>query len=122
MKLLALAVLLVLGGCDLLAPEPDGTIVVTGRVVLAETGEPVVGLGVSLSQSVTWGSVARATTRTGGDGAFSFTYDAGPHGRLHHVIVNDEPYDPRYTPFVESAQPGKRTDLGVIELRLTDTP
>ena len=111
------------GGCDLLAPEPDGTIVVTGTVVLAETGEPIEGLSVALKDSGSFGLYfVRATALTQADGTFYLTHDAGPHGTLHAVRVNEEPYDPRYTGFGTSARPGEQTDLGVIELEGNEAP
>lgn len=57
--ILALTAALLLGGCDFLASDPEpltGTI--TGRVILAETGEPIEGLGVMLRATGGFGSSA----------------------------------------------------------------
>ena len=111
------AQLLLVGGCDFLANEKDGTIIVAGTVVLAETGIPIQNLGVSLGENGSFGGLfIRATANTGTDGSFRIIYDAGPNVRLHTVTVNDEPYNPRFTVSGGSARPGEVTDLGVIEL------
>ncbi len=120
---LTLVPLLILSGCNLFGSETDGTMRIVGTVVVAETGAPVGGLGVTLSESSFGGGVLiRASTTTNVDGNFLIIYDAGPHGGLHTVTINDEPYDPRYTVSGGSARPGEETDLGVIELEENESP
>ncbi len=55
-QLLVAAALLSIGGCDSGSIFPDGPIEAAGRVVLAETGEPIAGLGVAiLDIPLPWG-------------------------------------------------------------------
>ena len=104
----------VAAGCELFDSE-SGTVVITGRVVLASTGEPIAGLGVSLRGG---GGVnpVRAVTRTGDDGSFTFNYDHGETNFPFLLTVNDEPYDSRYFTHTASIRQGTERDLGVIEL------
>ncbi len=120
--ILALAAVLTIAGCDLFGSE-DTLIVATGRVVLAETSAPVPGVSVSLD---TGGRILRfvvATTRTGADGRFRIEYDPGkddnsPHG----LMINDEPYDARYTTNRVTYVRGETRDTGDLVIRLNTTP
>ena len=116
----ALALLSFAGtGCSLLG-SGDTAIEATGRVALAETGAPVVGLSVSL---VRGGYLVAATTRTGSDGAFRLVYDPGEGLRAPlQLTINDEPYDGRYTVERTSLVRGEKRDLGTVELSLNPTP
>lgn len=112
-----------LAGCDLFGGEPDTAIVIRGRAVVAETGEPVRDLGVTLRQGGSFGHYpVRALTRTSGDGAFQLSYDPGDIQAPLLLTVNDEPYDGRYTVLRENIQAGTERDLGTIELRLNPQP
>ena len=113
--------LLVLGGCDLLMGEDDGTIVVTGTVVLAETGEPLAGLGVSLTRSLNGpGAFLEETAWTGPDGRFRLRHEARSTGLAFTLTVNDEPYDNRYTLVRSRLRSGDDLALGTVRLSLRD--
>ncbi len=87
-----LAVLLALGGCDLLGPGKNVT-EVSGVVIDASLNQPLAGLGVSLRTGGWAGgtAVARATT----DAQGRYTLRGESHGTLQ-LELNDEPYSPRY--------------------------
>lgn len=119
---LGFAVVALLSGCDLFSKE-DTRILLSGTVVLAETGEPLPGLGVTLRSTGGFGSSVfiQAKTQTGADGAFRLDVDA-EEGAAFSFNLNDDPYDGRYTAFGEPVRAGKQTDYGVIELRRATTP
>ena len=125
MRLVSLLALLVsASGCSLLESE-DTLIVATGRVVLAETGEPAAGLSVSLNRAGgSYGSYPIvATVRTASSGTFRLEYDPGEEDRSPHGLkINDEPYDSRYTTNRASYIRGEKKDLGDIEVSRTETP
>ena len=109
-----------LGGCDLLGRE-DTTIVATGRVVLAETGAPIQGLGVALEYGA--GYFLAAATRTAPDGTFRIEYDPGEDDRSVHALkINDEPYDGRYTVERTSFVRGERRDICTVALSPNPNP
>lgn len=110
-------VLLPLTACELFESEPDTTVVATGTVVLAETGEPLGGLGVVFRATGGFGSSAiiRARTTTAEDGSFELIFD-GSEGGYYLLSVNDNPYDDRYGAYDEGISAGSREDFGVIEL------
>ena len=109
--------LLLLGGCDLFSGEEDGTIVITGTVVSAETGNPIEGLGISLDKGgPNFIRPLVATTRTDDDGTFRIVYDATGSRSTHLLTINDEPYDARFRVRGISFVRGEQRDLGVVEL------
>ncbi len=124
MLLLLTFPLLAAGGCGLLTPGTDQTVDVAGRVVVAGTGEPIIGLGVALDQgSNSPGRFVVATTRTDASGAFRIVYEADERNPFTFLLtINAEPYDPRYYVSRISVVRGERRDLGTIELRLNDAP
>ena len=123
MRFVLLAALLVFAsGCSLFGSE-DTLIVATGRVVLAETGEPIAGLSVSLDRAGRTLQFIAATTQTRTDGTFRIEYDPGEDDHNPHELkVNDEPYDSRYTTSRASYIRGEKKDLGDIEISRTETP
>ncbi len=106
-----LAASLCLGGCDLLADDPEpmtGTI--TGTVVLAETGEPIRGLGVALKQGGGGPAYSlQAVAQTDADGVFRIDYDAEGDRSGLSVTINAEPHDTRYTADGGKLRPGEGT-------------
>ena len=119
-----LAFVLLFSGCDLILNNEDGCLIeAQGRTISPGTGEPVVGLGVSLQESSIVSPVV-AKSRTGQDGQFLITYDARrPAGTNaitegYTLTINDEPYDPRYTVRVSSIFEGGEcsVDLGDVEI------
>ncbi len=122
------AALLSLGGCDSGSVFPDGPIEATGRVVLAETGEPIAGLGVALLDiPPSFGATfVRASTRTDANGRFSLRYVVPPmsagSSSTYEVTINDVPHDTRYTSFAQRVTPPTTLDLGTVEIRLREAP
>src|SRR5690606_35854496 len=126
-----LAAILLLGGCDLFAGEKDIVIEATGRVVNAETGEPIEGLSAVIAEvpSSIGATVVRASTQTDTEGRFSLRYQrpaytgAAPRS-TYEVAVNNSPYDSRYTSLVRyfDPPPDVHVDFGVIELEQTGAP
>ena len=116
-RLLLLAALL-LGGCSLVDSDDD-TFTATGRVVLAETGEPIVGLGVSfcnLGNSVGCSTVD--VDETDADGAFALTYSTPrPDITVVNLTVNDEPYDQGYGVRRFSLRRGEDLALDTVQVR-----
>ena len=119
---LALPALLLLGwvaGCSTYDVSPqDGPIEATGRVVLAETGEPVVGLGVSILVNTGAGAYPKATARTDAEGRFAVRYvvpENRPTGDSYTIEIN-APYDSRYKVQREHVRPPKTVDFGTVEL------
>ncbi len=121
-RLLALALLFTLSGCGLFG-EDDLGVVVTGRVVLAETGEPIADLGVALIQGSAGFGVyfTVATARTGSDGGFRVEYNAESSDAGLALTVNDEPYNSRYTLIREYLRPGEDLHLGTVVLCLNES-
>ncbi len=107
-------------GCDLFGSDA-GTVVVTGRVVTADTSEPITGLGLSFREGGGAYPI-RALTRTDVDGSFAITFDHGETNRPFFLTVNDEPYDARYATYTASIRQGTERDLGVIELEESPAP
>lgn len=103
-------------GCDVFGNDVDNTIDLTGRVVQAETAEPIVGLGVTLDRGLQIGRLVVARTRTDSGGVFRIVYDASGSRSTHALTLNDEPHDPRYSVWRTSVTPGTRRDLGLITL------
>ena len=99
--------LLLLTGCELFESESDTTVIATGTVVLAETGEPIEGLGVVFRATGGFGSSAiiRARTTTAEDGSFELTF-GGSEGGYYNLVVNDDPYDSRYGVFRDGIPAG----------------
>ncbi len=125
---LVAAALLSLGGCDSGSVFPDGPIEVTGHVVLAETGQPIAGLGVALLDlPPSFNAVfVRASTQTDADGRFALRYVVPPmsagSSSTYVVDVNAQPYDSRYLSFREYVIPPVMLDLGTVELNLNEVP
>jgi hypothetical protein len=127
---LALA-LLVLSGCDLFADKLNhDPISATGRIVLAGTGEPVVGLGVAIV-GVTGGVASGlGQTRTDSTGRFSVRYDppepeSPPNATtaVGYFVEANFPYDARYTiGLSQPVRPGDRIDAGTVEVERNETP
>lgn len=129
--LLALTALPLLGGCDLFAGDDGCLIEARGRAVLAGSGQPIAGLGVSLAEAGGLGGVLVVDSdRTGGDGRFSLTFDTrrsrgtAVTTTIYSLTVNDEPYDGRYTVYRNSVfEAGEcSVDFGTVELSLNPTP
>lgn len=125
-SILVVAILLAsLIGCDS-QQYKTGPIEATGRVVLAETGEPIEGLGVSIAESIL-GVRALATVRTDAEGRFAVRYvvpetsGATTRGISYSVRANF-PYDPQYTNSLDIVYPPETLDYGTIELRLNPQP
>jgi hypothetical protein len=114
---LCLAAVLLLSGCDLFSGEEDTTIRATGTVVFAEIGEPIEGLGVVLRASGGFGAgvFIRARTTTAADGTFELVYE-GSEGAGYTLVVNDDPYDERFSTSGGPMFAGEEKDFGVIEL------
>ena len=117
-RLLCLSAVLVLTGCSL-AESTDDTFTATGRVVLAETGEPVAGLAVTfcnLGNSVGCFTVDADETDT--NGAFALAYTS-PRPDITTVVltVNDEPYDGRYGVRRFSLNHGADLALDTVQVR-----
>lgn len=114
---------LTFSGCGLFGSEDGCLIEATGRVVLAETGEPIAGLGVSLRSAGIVG-VTEDTDRTDSEGRFALRHDTTrPSGRAvtttgYTLTVNDEPYDDSYTVFrtVVNEAAECTVDLDTVEL------
>ncbi len=115
-----------LSGCNLLTGEDDPAIRAEGTVVLAETGEPVRGLGVAIVRvPPSWGgSEAVETVRTDAEGRFALSYEVELPSRsssgvnyAYSVIINTAPYDSRYSKSGRvGVNPPVDIDFGVVEL------
>lgn len=112
-------------GCDLAAADFNhDPISATGTVTLADTGEPLAGLGVTIYSVAGSGfRSALVTTRTDGGGRFALSYDppdpmgaATPRGQGYTVEINSEPYDARYFVDGRAADPGDEIDFGMVAL------
>lgn len=115
-KQLAVVLLVMLGGCDLVGSK-DNSISVTGRVIVAGSDEPIEGLGVSLGRNGGFGiNQIVATTRTGADGTFHLVHDPGETLSPLLLTVNDEPYNAQFGQFARSVPRGQRRDFGTIAL------
>jgi hypothetical protein len=116
-RTLPLLLCLLLAGCDLFGDDPDTTIRATGTVVFAETGEPIGGLGVvfRLAGGVGASIVVRARTTTAADGSFELIHDGG-EGASYTLVINDDPYDERYSTSGAEMFAGEEKDFGVVEL------
>lgn len=112
--------LLLLGGCDFSEDEPNAPLFASGTVVLAETGEPIEGLGVVLRATGGFGSSVfiRARTTTGAGGSFELAYQGTDNG-AYTFRINDDPYNGDYRTFSRPIRAGDREDFGVIELPRT---
>ncbi len=118
-----------LAACDLFAGSDGGPLTVSGRVVLAETGEPLAGVGITFTTAGIV-QVLVDSARTDADGRFSLRHDStrprgtATSGTCYAVTVNDGPYDSRYTTFFTAPceAGGFNFDLGTVELRLNDAP
>jgi hypothetical protein len=109
------ALALLLPACD--TSDPDPTIVITGEVVLATTGEPIPGLGVVLRETGGFGSAIfiGARTETAADGTFRLEL-AEPEIDAYTFRINDDPYDGCFSSWSQPVRFGDRLDLGVVEL------
>jgi membrane-associated PAP2 superfamily phosphatase len=92
-----------LAGCGLFGSEEDTTIRATGTVVFRLAG----GVGASI--------VVRARTTTAADGSFELVHDGG-EGAVYSFVINDDPYDGRYSTFSRPINAGETEDFGVVEL------
>ena len=125
--LLAAASLLALAGCDpydsTRNPDP---VTASGTVVLAETGEPIVGLGVAINEVVSGVASPVSSTRTDEEGQFSLSYDppGAPGAAIsagYDVAINS-PYDARYTTGGQAVSPGRTIRFGTVELSRNTSP
>ena len=125
--LLAGIALLALAGCDpydsTRNPDP---ISASGTVVLAETGEPIVGLGVSITRITSGIQSLAASTQTDANGRFMLSYDPpgspGAAVSAGYGIQINRPYDQRYTVGGRVVSPGQRIDFGMVELSRNPPP
>lgn len=119
----ALLTCLVLAGCGLFGSEDGCLIEATGTVILAETDEPIEGLGVTLRGSGIVG-VTVDTDQTDSDGRFDLRHDttrpssAAVTTTSYTLTVNDAPYDDQYTTYSVSVREAREcaVDLGTVEL------
>ncbi|HLT46296.1 MAG TPA: hypothetical protein VK002_03635 [Rubricoccaceae bacterium] len=120
-----------LSGCDLIESSLEEIVIeATGTVVSAETGEPIVGLGVAIQRipSSFGATVDVAMAETDAEGQFSIHYETSRprrgHPNVHYAVVVNSPYDSRYTTFRQEAfpPPDVDLDLGVMELEEAKTP
>lgn len=94
----------------------------TGRVVLAGTGEPVVGLGVSLCKVSTLNCRVVDVDTTDATGSFAvMTRTGNSRNPAFSLTVNDEPYDDLYTTNQQTVLGGHR-NFGTIELERNEQP
>lgn len=107
-------------GCDYeSARQNPRPMAATGRVVLAGTDEPVVGLSVALVELVIGVDTARDQTYTDTDGRFIVRFDppemfGPPPG--YYVRVN-YPFSEEFVSQIsERINPGETLDLGTVEL------
>ena len=122
----AFLLLLGLAGCSSFDPLPDGPIEATGRVVLAETGESLQGLGVAIIENGAFGDTVRATDQTDADGRFTVRYtvpERGSHGTgLAFRVVVNTPRDGDYTTWRRRTNPPLTVDFETIELERSEAP
>lgn len=130
-RLLPSAFLLLLSGCDLFGGDDGCLIEARGRAVLAGSGQPIAGLGVSLAQSGGLGGVLVVDSdQTDSNGRFSLSYDSRRPGGTavtttgYTLTVNDEPYDSRYRVYRTAiSEAGECSiDLGTVEIGPNPTP
>ena len=116
--------LLILVGCDSVDPHPDGPIEATGHVALADTGAPLVGLGVAIVANAGVGDQLVASTRTDSAGRFSIRYVVPERGlratSVRYTVEVNYPYRSGYTAWFQRMNPPAIVDLGAIELERTE--